>query len=277
MSKTDPYLPFPMIIFDSSHSPSFDVFPQVGEVMHYYKINLTGPHRPGLKRPLMCHACNGWFEGEEDCDGCRLSYHQVTIQWDYWLWAAIGQVHNLLQARFRERRGVVELLGVPPPVGLALIRHFATPRAHIQGATAYGPAHASWKQGTSAGKKYHFVKFAYDTMEDVKWAFPLGDYYPKTAASAVRLVSKRRWADVRIWGTPVQFKYKWAAQRTLGETTVGVHVFTITANITHVGIGMAAAVGAAAETQVPRYNIEYARWTAEQQQEQLVAAKDAII
>ena len=43
-----------------------------------------------------------------------------------------------------------------------------------------------------------------------------------------------------------------------------MHTFTISANISHAG-------------PTPRWNTEYGRWVAEHQQEQLVAAKNAII
>ena len=55
-------------------------------------------------------------------------------------------------------------------------------------------------------------------------------------------------------------------QKSLGVPTPGVHTFTITANITHVG----KAAGAA------RYNTEFKRWVPELQLEHLLAVKRAI-
>ena len=146
------------------------------------------------------------------------------------------------------------------------MQHFSRPRATNGKAFVYNANHPSWKQGTSRGKTYHFMKFAYDTMAHVEWAFPLGDYYYKTCAGAVRLVTGARFSDLRLWGTPVQFKYKWAVQQVLGAATPGVHTFTISANITH----------AALANGVPRWNFEYNAWVSEQQQEHLLAVKEAI-
>ena len=121
------------------------------------------------------------------------------MSWSYWQWAIMGQVNNLLQARFRERRAVVTLLGVPPEVGFALMKHFASPnRVTNENGSAYSATHPSWKQGTSAGKKYHFVKFSYDNFDDVEWAFPLHNYYPKTSVGSVRLATGTRWQDGRV-------------------------------------------------------------------------------
>jgi hypothetical protein len=220
-----------------------------------------------MKRPIICQCCRGWYETPEDCPACKVSFHQVTVQWDYWLWSAVAIIHNLLNSQFRERRGVVTLHGVPPPIGFALIRHFAHPQPHLnRGGAVYTNTHPSWKQGTSANKNYHFMKFSYDEMQHVRWAFPLGDYFPKTSVGSVRLVSKGRFSDMRIWGTPVQFKYRWAGQKTQGEATPGLHVFTISANIGHASLS----------DGTPRFNTEYRRWTAEMQQEQLVDIKRAI-
>ena len=185
--------------------------------------------------------------------------------WSYWLWAIMAQVHGMLKSTFRERRGVVTLLGVPPAVGFALLDYFSRPRPG-QGGRKYNEDHPSYKQGTSAGKVYHFIKFAYDCMADVEWAFPLGDLYHKTCADAARLVTRGRFSDLRLWATPVQFKYKWAVQRHLGAPTMGVHTFSVSANVTHIGL----------EDGQPRFNMEYGRWVAEQQQEQIDAVKRAI-
>jgi hypothetical protein len=185
--------------------------------------------------------------------------------WSYWLWAIMAQVHGMLKSTFRERRGVVTLLGVPPAVGVALLDYFSRPRPG-QGGRKYNEDHPSYKQGTSAGKVYHFIKFAYDCMADVEWAFPLGDLYHKTCADAARLVSRGRFSDLHLWATPVQFKYKWAVQRHLGAPTMGVHTFSVSANVTHIGL----------EDGQLRFNMEYGRWVAEQQQEQIDAVKRAI-
>ena len=178
----------------------------------------------------------------------------------------MAQIHNQLQARYRERRGVVTLLGVPPAVGFALLAHFARPRPAKNKAPVYTSTHPSYKQGTSAGKKYHFIKFAYNNFDDVEWAFPLHNYYPQTSVGPVRLATGTRWQDGRVWGTPVQFKYKWALQRTLGVPSMGVHTFTVTSNVTHIG----------REDGQPRYNMEYARWVAELQLEHLLAMQRAV-
>ena len=186
----------------------------------------------------MCANCRGFFEGAAECRACSFQCRELVTSWNYWWWAIIAQVHNLLQSQWRERRGKVVLLGVPPEVGFALMNYFAWPQPALnKTGPVYRSDHPSWKQGTSAGKKYHFMQYAYDCMEHVKWAFPLHQFYPKTCGKgAVRLVSKGRFNDPRWWGTPVQFKYKWAASRKLGVPTMGVHVFTIDANIGHVGI-----------------------------------------
>jgi hypothetical protein len=183
----------------------------------------------------------------------------------------MSQLHNLLQATFRERRGVITLNAVPPEVGFALLRHFAWPRPSVnrKGPT-YTSAHPSWKQGTSKGNAYHFIKFAHDNMLDVEWSLPLENFFGrhKTSVGPVRLVSKNRFQDARLFGTPVQYKYKWAVQRAIGVPTPGVHVFTITANITHVN------------HQDPldvRFNHEYGRWVGEQQVEHIDAVKRAIL
>ena len=201
-----------------------------------------------------------------DCAGCVSLAREVSVSWNHWLWDAIGQVHNLLNASFRERRGVVTLHTVPPPVGFALLRHFARPSPGVSREACYTPAHPSWKQGTSKSNSYHFLKYAYDNMEHVKWAFPLHDK-PKECSGPVRLVSKKRYSEVRVFGTPVQFKYKWPPQRELNGTAHGVGIFTITANIGHIGL---------AEGD-PRWNIEYLRWTAEQQLDQVRAVKAEIL
>ena len=240
---------------------------QIEEIVTYFSPKTCeGPYNVKLKRPLRCSECRGWFEGSNCCPGCNGLARFVTASWSYWLWAIMAQIHNQLQARYRERRGVVTLLGVPPAVGFALLAHFARPRPAKNKAPVYTSTHPSYKQGTSAGKKYHFIKFAYNNFDDVEWAFPLHDYYPKTSMGPVRLASSKRWQDGRVWGSPVQFKYKWAVQHALGVPTPGVHTFTICCNITHVG----RAAGAA------RYNVEYNRWVAELQMQHLQAMQRAV-
>ena len=220
-----------------------------------------------MERPLRCAACRGWFEGANECPGCCSLAREVTTSWSYWLSAIMHQVHTLLQARFRERRGVVTLLGVPPEVGFALIKHFAWPNRAANRHPVYTPAHPNWKQATSKGGKKHMIKFTYDDMSEVEWAFPLHNYFPTTALGAVRLASQKRWQDPRVWGTAVQFKYVWTAQRKLGIPVPGVHTFTISSNITHVGMTPDA---------VPRFNMEYLRWVSELQYSHLLAVKHAV-
>jgi hypothetical protein len=110
-------------------------------------------------------------------------------------------------------------------------------------------------------------------MEHAAWGFPLSDFYPKTCAGPVRLVKGKAFTDARLWGTPVQFKYRWAVQKAVGALTSGMHTFTISSNITHVGLGIAEN---GQSEGVPRYNAEYGRWVAELQQEHIVAVKKAI-
>ena len=227
----------------------------------------SGPHRPGMKRPVICRECRGWFEGNAECRHCSFLAREVVVSWNYWIWAIMGQVHNLLQASFRERRGVVKLLAVPPAVGFALLDFFAWPqRGKNAAGPYYTPAHPSWKQGTSKNKAWHFIKFAYDCMEHATWAFPLENYFWKEAIGAVRLASGRRHQDPRLFGTPVQFKYKFAVPSSPGVPVAGVHMFTISANITHVG----------RQDGHPRFNYEYGRWVPELQQEHLLAIKRAV-
>ena len=150
-----------------------------------------------LKRPLRCAACRGWFEGSNECPDCCSLAREVTTSWSYWQWAIMSAVHNLLQDRHRERRGVVTLLGVPPEVGFAILKHFAWPKWDVNRAgPVYTPDHPSWKQGTSAGKAYHFIKFSYSDMSEVEWAFPLHNHYPKTSLGPVRLASRHMWQDI---------------------------------------------------------------------------------
>ena len=222
-----------------------------------------------MKQPVVCESCRGWFEASRECPACNLDCRELVVSWNYWLWAIMAQVHGSLRATFRERRGVVTLLGVPPAVGVALFKFFSRPCPRTKSAAVYDKTHPSWRQGTSKGKKYHFIKFAYDTMEHAEWAFPLHYYYPKTCVNSVRLVTRGRISDPRWWGTPIQFKYKWAVQRVLGIPTPGVHTFTIAANI-------GAISHVAGHDPLPRWNYAYQRWVAEQQQEQLVAVKKAI-
>ena len=174
----------------------------------------------------------------------------------------------MLQDRFRERRGIVQLLGVPPPVGFALMKHFANPnRALNRDMPKYTPAHPSWKQGASTGGKFMFQKFAYDDMMDTEWAFPLHQFYRKTCQGPVRLAKGTMWQDPRLLGTPTQFKYKWQVQKELGVPTPGVHTFTISFNITHMG---------QEPTSAPRYNIAYERWVPELQLFHLSAIQKAV-
>ena len=77
----------------------------------------------------------------------------------------MAQVHGMLQSTFRERRGVVMLLGVPPEVGFALMQHFAKPSPAINKKPIYDETHPSWKQGTNKGGTYHFIQLAYDNTE----------------------------------------------------------------------------------------------------------------
>ena len=209
-----------------------------------------------MERPLYCQGCRRWFEGALECAGCLSLGRLVSTSWNYWWWAIMAQVHGMLQSTFRERRGVVMLLGVPPEVGFALMRRFAKPSPAINKKPIYDETHPSWKQGTSKGGTYHFIQFAYDNTDHVRAAFPLGEFYPKTCVDAVRLVTKRRLSDLRWWGTPVMFKYRWPAQKKLGVPTMGIHTFSIKANIGHAGL----------TDGLPRWNMEYARWVAEQQQ-----------
>ena len=155
------------------------------------------------------------------------------------------------------------MLAVPPAVGIALLKHFARPHPGINRLPVYTPAHPSWKQGTSVSKTVHFIKFAYDTMVHAQWAFPLHDYFPKDSSGPVRVACRGAWQDLRVWGTPVQFKYKWAAQRALGVPTPGVGTFTITCNVTHIG----------KQFGDERWNTEFNRWVAEQQMEHIIGGQ----
>ena len=240
---------------------------QIEETFVFYTPKTAGPHRPGLKRPQMCFGCKGWFDGPAECAGCNFLAREVTVSWNNWQWAIMAQVHTLLRANFRERRGKVTLLAVPPSVGFALLKYYSWPQpSKNRGGPIYKNGHDQWKQGTSKNGSSHYIKFSYDCMEHATWAFPLHNYHPKTTIGPVRLVFKKRFQDHRLWGTPIQFKYKWTAQRTLGIEQPVVHIFTICSNITHVGMAGGA----------PRWNTEYARWVPELQLEHIVAVKDAV-
>jgi len=120
-----------------------------------------------MERPLVCSICRGFFSGADSCPSCDFSCRTVHLSWNYWLWGILAQVHGMLKATFRERRGVVTLHGVPPAVGFALLDYFAWPRAGTnRGGAVYTVDHPSYNQGTSAGKTYHFIKYAYDNMRD---------------------------------------------------------------------------------------------------------------
>ena len=222
-----------------------------------------------MKAPLICSICRGWFEDADACPSCDFQCREVKLSWTYWLTSLVIQVHSLLRSTFRERRGVVKLLGVPPAIGFALLNYFARPQPALNRKIIYSSGgHASYKQGTSKGGAYHFIKFAYDCMAQINWAFPLHDYFPKTAMNSTRLVTRGRFSDLRLWGTPCQFKYVWAVQKKLGAlVTTGTHVFSVSANITHIGHA----------DGLPRWNTEYGRWVVEQQVEHIVAVKNAII
>ena len=240
---------------------------QIDEAWAYYKPKCAGKIKTSMVRPQICAGCRGWHDVVAECSGCVSLARVVSVSWNHWLWQAIAQVHNLLLASFRERRGVATLHIVPPEVGFALLRYFAWPAPGTNRAgPCYTPSHPSWKQGTTKSKSFHFIKFAYDTMAHVNWALPLHDYYHKTCSGPVRLVSKKRWQEIRFWGTPCQFKYVWAPQKKLESTEHGVGTFTIPGNVGHVSL----------KDGAPRWNTEYGRWVAEQQQEQLVAVKEAI-
>ena len=254
-------------IFDYSHSHTRVVFWQIDEIKDFYVPKPAVRFCVKMKRPLVCAACRGFFEGSDQCQDCNFRCREVSLSWNYWLWALLAQVHGMLRATFRERRGVVTLLGVPPAVGFVMLNYFAWPRAGVnRGGAKYNKDHPSHRQGTSKGKTYHFLQFAYDCMNDVNWAFPLDMYYPKTCVGPVRLVTKGRFSDARIWGTPVQFKYKWAVQRQLGAAVQGVHTFSVTANVGNIHLADGGHL----------FNTEYEMWVAEQQQEQICAVKAAI-
>ena len=137
-----------------------------------------------------------------------------------------------------------------------------------KGGPVYTSDHRSWMQGTSKSNTFHFFKFAYDCMAHVEWAFPLHNYFKRDSDGPVRLVSRKMWQDLRLWGTPVQFSFKWGVQQVLGSLTQGAGTFTISSNITHVGKQWPGAQ--------PRWNTEYKRWVIEQQMEHLVAIKEAV-
>ena len=80
-----------------------------------------------MKCPQMCACCKGWHDAAGDCSGCTSRAREVTVSWSLWLTAIMTQVHNLLLATFRERRGRVQLLTVPLEIGFALLRFFAWP------------------------------------------------------------------------------------------------------------------------------------------------------
>ena len=40
---------------------------QIEEAKAFYIPKKAGPHRAGMKRPLLCHDCKGWFEGADEC------------------------------------------------------------------------------------------------------------------------------------------------------------------------------------------------------------------
>ena len=258
---------FLVLNFERCHPYPVVFFLQIDEVREYYIPKKSGSHRLGMKAPLICSFCRGWFEGEDACPSCRFDCREVQISWTYWLTAVLIQVHNILRSTFRERRGVVKLLGVPPAIGFALLNYFARPEPAVNRRVVYGKDHPSYFQGSSKGKTYHLIRFAYDCMAHVKWAFPLHEKFPKTSQDSARLVTRGRFSDVRLFGTPVQFKYLWQVQRKLGSVvTEGNHVFTVSANITHIGLA----------TGLPRWNVEYGRWVVEQQTEHIDAVKSAV-
>ena len=71
----------------------------------------------------------------------------------------------MLRATFRERRGVVTLLAMPPVVGFAMMDYFARPRPHKNKEPIYKEGHTTWRQGTSKGGAYHFIEFSYDEQD----------------------------------------------------------------------------------------------------------------
>lgn len=258
-------------IFDFYHLTACNVFRQIEETLQHHTPKRAGAFQVNMKQPIICEACRGWFVGQRECQGCTFECRELVVSWNYWLWGIMAQIHGMLRSTFRERRGVVTLLGVPPQVGFALMNYFGRPRpAGKESRAVYDQSHSSWRQGTSKGKKYHFIKFSYDTMEHAEWAFPLHDYYPKTSVNGVRLVTKGRISDPRWWGTPIQFKYKWAVQSKLGVPTPGVHTFTIMSNIGAITL-------VTGQEPLPRWNFAYKRWVVELQQEQLVSVKKAIV
>ena len=239
---------------------------QIEETLAFHIPEPSGKFHVGSQQQQICKCCRKWYAAAGECGRCMLDARQVVISWNPWLWAIMHMVHNLLRATYRERRGVANLFTVPVAVGFALLRHFARVRPAVHREPYYTPSHPSWKQGTSKGGAWHFIKFAYDDMDHVEWGFPLHDYFKKTDSGPVRLVSKKMWQDLRVWATPVQFKFKWAAEKSLGVPVPGVSTFSVSANITHIGKANAA----------ERWNTEYLRWTAEQQQSQVVCAKAAV-
>ena len=131
---------------------------QIEEVWRYHTPAIAGPHSLEFKRAAMCWTCRGWFEHPTlECTGCSLRCREVTVNWNTFLWVIMAQVHTLLRASFREHRGVLTLLAMPPAVGIAMLKHFARPYPGINKLPVYTPAHPSWKQGTSISNTVHFI------------------------------------------------------------------------------------------------------------------------
>ena len=232
------------------------------------------PERPGRTmnvrsdRSIPCLECHGWFDASRICDLCESLRRRVSCCWSLQLDTVRITLHRQLSAgRGRERRGKIELSGVAPEIGFALLDFFAWPdAAENRDGPIYKEGHPTYRQVTNKSGSAHMIQFTYQDMMHVNWAFPLHDMFPATSYGACRFVSANKFTDVRAAGTPTRFRYKWAAPSAMGGIGRGTHTFSIHFNITHIN----------GHDGHARFNISYNRWTAEMQQQLVQHIKQGI-
>ena len=177
-------------------------------------------------------------------------------------------LHKQLSAgRGRERRGKLVMSGISPEIGFALMDFFSWPDpAENRDGPIYKEGHPAYKQVTNKSGSAHMIQFTYQDMMHVNWAFPLHDMFNATSYGATRFVSANKFTDIRAAGTPMRFRFKWAAPSASGGIGRGTHAFSIHFNITHLN----------GHDGHARFNISYNRWTAEMQQQLLQHVKQGI-
>ena len=83
---------FLVLLFENHHTHPAACFWQIEAMQQFYIPENATKFAGSMKRPLVCADCRRFFEGPAECRGCAFQFREVSVSWNYWLWAIYAQV-----------------------------------------------------------------------------------------------------------------------------------------------------------------------------------------